>query len=228
MQLLETTPRGPSRFEVWTTSLVLVLSLGLFGILAETSHIEAEIHQRVDRTLKASPLQWYAVDVNGQQVSVTGVVGNAGEGKTFEAALRAEPGMEIRRFSLETVADSGLCQGRLDVFSAKALISFKPGLAEFESGSEPGIQRMASVIRQCAPRVEIGVHTSSRGDPELNRQLSERRAALLSRALVRSGVVGEQLVTHGFGEDQPLRVTGSPADDSLNERITFRVRGKAA
>lgn len=227
MQLLETTPRGPSRFNICTTSLVLVLCLGLFCIFVGADGIEAEVHRRVDQTLKCAPLQWYAVDVDGQQVSVTGVAGDAKEGKAFETALRSEPGIEIKRWSLETVTDSGFCQGRLDALAPDSQITFKPGMAEFESGSETGIQRMASAIRYCAPKVEIGVHTTSRGDAMLNKQPSERRAALLTRALVSSGVGAEQLITRGFGEEQPLRVTGSPADDPLNERITYRVRGGA-
>jgi outer membrane protein OmpA-like peptidoglycan-associated protein len=227
MQLLESKLHGPSLFEICTTSLVLMLCLGLFCIYVEVEGIEAEVHQHVDQTLKSSPLQWYAIDVDGQHVSVTGVVSDASDGQSFEALLRAEAGIKISRWSLETVTDAGLCQGRLEVFARKATISFKPGLAEFEQGSEPGIQRMASVIRHCAPRVEIGVHTSMRGDATLNLRLSERRAALLARALVQSGVVADQLIAQGFGEQQPVLITGSAADDPVNERITFRVRGKA-
>lgn len=226
MQLLETIPTGPSRFEICTSSLVLYFILGAFCLLMEVDGIESDLRQRVNEALRTAPLQWYAVHVDGQAVHVSGVINSDQDARPAQSRVTRLPGTDLAGWSIESVSDGGLCQGRLDVFAAKAGIAFRPGTAELEPGSEPGIDRMAAVIRHCAPRVEVGAHTAGHGDDGLNLQLSERRAAVLTRALVRSGVLEDQLLTRGYGETQPLQSGTSTAADLVNERVTFRVRGK--
>ncbi len=227
MHSLETIPKGPSRFEICTSSLVLFLALGVFCLLLEREGVEPEIRSRATEALKSAPLQWYAIDVDGQEIRISGVVNTPADAGVISQRIGSIEGAILGELAVESVTDSGLCQGRLDVFAQKTQIAFLPGSAELEAGSEAGISRMAAVIRHCAPRIEVGVHTSARGDTSLNQQLSERRAAILVRGLVRAGVVADQLIARGYGETQPMVDETSGSAEVANDRVSFRVRGKA-
>lgn len=72
-------------------------------------------------------------------------------------------------------------------------------------------------------RVEIEVHSSTRGDPAYNVTLTERRAGALAQGLVKLGVPADKLVPIGYGEQCPAVDRGDDVDEPRNRRVVLKV-----
>lgn len=72
--------------------------------------------------------------------------------------------------------------------------------------------------------IEINAHTDSKGNNNYNLNLSEKRAASAMQYLINNNIDANRLVSHGFGELQPLvdcKNDCSKAEDQINRRIEF-------
>ncbi len=72
--------------------------------------------------------------------------------------------------------------------------------------------------------IEINAHTDSKGNNNYNLNLSEKRAASAMQYLINKGIDANRLVSHGFGETQPLIDCDkycTKAEDQINRRIEF-------
>ena len=74
--------------------------------------------------------------------------------------------------------------------------------------------------------VDVGVagHTDTSGDKEYNFVLSERRARIIERHLVKRGVDPSVITVFSFGEDDPLIKTGDNVFEPRNRRVEVTVR----
>ncbi|WP_299891678.1 OmpA family protein [uncultured Lacinutrix sp.] len=73
-------------------------------------------------------------------------------------------------------------------------------------------------------KIEINAHTDNRGNDSYNMKLSKKRAASALSYLVSKGVNRERLISHGYGETQPLIDCKTSCDDDeyqKNRRIEF-------
>lgn len=52
--------------------------------------------------------------------------------------------------------------------------------------------------------VEVGGHTSTRGDSMFNKELSEKRALMIYNALIYLGVDSSRVFWRGYGEEEPI------------------------
>lgn len=68
-------------------------------------------------------------------------------------------------------------------------------------------------------------HTDSSGDAVANFRLSERRAAAVTAALIRAGVLGNAIVMSGRGEGQPRVPTPKGVSEPENRRVTIVLGG---
>lgn len=74
-------------------------------------------------------------------------------------------------------------------------------------------------------RFEVSGHTDSTGDAGHNRELSERRALVIKRELVRKGVPADEVVAVGKGSDEMLvKPDNTPQKRAKNRRYEIRVR----
>jgi OOP family OmpA-OmpF porin len=73
--------------------------------------------------------------------------------------------------------------------------------------------------------IEIGGHTDKYGEPEYNRQLSQRRADAVRRYFAKQGLP-KQFTAVGYGASQPLSVSEKRASLQRNRRIELRVEGQ--
>lgn len=226
MQTFDLQTGGFTRFELFTAAAAIWLGLGFISLFLEANHIVADVHARVSHAVEDSPLLWFAVEVDGQQVVLHGVAQSDTDAVEALARARLEPAAANVVSRLLTLPDAARCQHELDAFSRDAPVRFKAGGEELEDGSFESLERMAAVIRQCSHRVEVASHTGQRGDANINQQLSARRADMVARYLVRSGVTVRQISVVGYGESQPL-VAGETSGQT-NERVTFRVAGASA
>lgn len=73
-------------------------------------------------------------------------------------------------------------------------------------------------------KIEINAHTDNRGNANYNMKLSKKRAASALSYLVSKGINTNRLISHGYGETQPLIDCKKSCNDSeyqKNRRIEF-------
>lgn len=77
--------------------------------------------------------------------------------------------------------------------------------------------------------IEIGGHTDSDGSDEHNQRLSERRANSVREFLMKRGIDGKRIFSHGYGETHPVADNITPSGKRLNRRteITILSEGTA-
>ena len=71
--------------------------------------------------------------------------------------------------------------------------------------------------------LKISGHTDNYGKADWNQQLSEKRAAAVSKYLVKKGVSAGRLVSEGFGDTRPLESNGTSAGRKKNRRVELAV-----
>ena len=77
----------------------------------------------------------------------------------------------------------------------------------------------------------ISGHTDSKGNPEKNQQLSQKRAESIRDYLITSGDIDpERIKAIGYGSSKPIKkVEVTDEDRKLNRRVEFEIdRGEAA
>ena len=90
--------------------------------------------------------------------------------------------------------------------------------------SNPILERAAAILAAYAGlELEIQGHTDADGDPAFNKQLSQRRAEAVRRALVGYGVAEDRLHAVGYGGDRPIADNGTEDGRAKNRRIEFRL-----
>ncbi len=119
-----------------------------------------------------------------------------------------------------------VCAAEIEAILAAETILFAPSSATIEPESAGVVEAIAGVLRSCpGTRFEIGGHTDSQGRVEMNRQLSERRAAALVRALMEQDLPLVELTARGYGPDQPVADNRTEEGRARNRRIEFTLLG---
>ena len=81
------------------------------------------------------------------------------------------------------------------------------------------ISRAFFVSWDFTQRIMRSIVPNSAGSPEVNRDLSHRRAQAVKDSLVHMGVDPSRLTVTGFGEDYPLADNGTPEGRRINRRV---------
>ena len=68
-------------------------------------------------------------------------------------------------------------------------------------------------------KINIVGHTSSRGDADLNKRLSKRRADSVKKALIKLGIAADRITTEGRGEEEPIADNNTPEGRYINRRV---------
>lgn len=71
--------------------------------------------------------------------------------------------------------------------------------------------------------IEVTGHTDSTGSDEYNQTLSQRRADNVGSYLKGQGVMGQRVLTQGFGESQPLADNATDTGRQQNRRVELRL-----
>jgi outer membrane protein OmpA-like peptidoglycan-associated protein len=103
-------------------------------------------------------------------------------------------------------------------------IEFERGASELDARDLETVQAVAAVLlaHPEIERLEIEGHASSVGDPAANRELTERRARAVARALTERRVQARRLVPVGYGEYCPALDRGDEVDEPANRRVLFK------
>jgi OmpA-OmpF porin, OOP family len=106
------------------------------------------------------------------------------------------------------------------VASKDVHINFEFGSANISASSTQTLNEIYSSA-VTADGLKIGVygHTDNVGDPEANKDLSERRARAVKDFLVRKGIPLDRIRVHGYGEEQPLEDNITERGRAANRRV---------
>jgi outer membrane protein OmpA-like peptidoglycan-associated protein len=107
-------------------------------------------------------------------------------------------------------------------------IRFRTGSDVIEGARSFAIVDAVAGILRASPDItalDVQGHTDDRGNPERNRELSNRRAAAVVRALVERNIEAGRLTAHGFGPDRPLVQGTTPQARAANRRVEFHIGG---
>lgn len=102
---------------------------------------------------------------------------------------------------------------------------------EFETGKALIKKQSFSILNQIAVtfignpsyKVEIQGHTDNVGKPEMNKELSEKRAQAVRKYLIDAGVPATQLTAHGYGDERPIADNKTKAGRAKNRRVEFNI-----
>ena len=103
-------------------------------------------------------------------------------------------------------------------------VNFKYYSDIIEASSEKNIEKFAEFIKKNS-NYELNIigHTSTKGDAELNKVLSEKRAKAVKLALAEMGVKPENMTTEGRGEEEPLVEDNSADGKLINRRVEIEI-----
>lgn len=112
---------------------------------------------------------------------------------------------------------------------AKKVLTFASKAIEFETGSDVIKKNSLKTLEEIANILEeypyyslkIAGHTDSRGDDQLNLDLSKRRARSCFSYLSTKGIEKSRIKYEGFGEDQPIGDNTTTTGRRLNRRVEF-------
>lgn len=217
-----------SRFEILTGTGAAFLCLVFVCLFNEASAIETELGTAAAAAVEKEDLFWVSVEARGQALYLTGAAPDyrardrAGE---LAAGIRGVASVEN---DIAIIGEAGTCQKEIDEYLKDRRVTFKAGRAELAASSFPVLAMVAGIARGCGASFEVASHTDSKGDSAVNQKLTQRRAEVVVRYLVQSGVSPEQLKAVGYGESQPVADNASKAGRAANNRLEFRVLGGAS
>lgn len=123
--------------------------------------------------------------------------------------------------SSPAIAQLDRVEGREAIVAANHTVNrvtFKPGTAEMEPGSEKMLERLRKYLADkpevTLMRIEAHVEES---DSATNQKLSEARALAVVHWLVGAGIDCKRLIAAGFGDSKPVMALS----DKRNTRINY-------
>lgn len=173
------------------------------------------------------------IEIVDGEVRVTGDVRSSDARDRLVADMERAAGSDFTvTYDLAVPALSGsalVCQEALDRLLAPGeQVLFDFDSAELHAEGRALLDEAEQLWETC-PGISLIVagHTSSEGDAEYNRALSERRADAVVDYLVRRGFDRDKLTPIGYGEAQPQASNATEEGRALNRRMEFRVRETA-
>jgi OOP family OmpA-OmpF porin len=103
-------------------------------------------------------------------------------------------------------------------------ISFETGGAVLTPEGHHVLDAVVGILRaNPGMRIEIGVHTDSRGADAFNQRVSQERADAIRAFLVGRGVSAARLTAVGYGETRPIDTNSTEAGRARNRRVELLI-----
>ncbi|MDW3096384.1 MAG: OmpA family protein [Gammaproteobacteria bacterium] len=104
-------------------------------------------------------------------------------------------------------------------------ITFEKSSAALTTTAQQTLDSAANTLNE-NPSVSISVngHTDSSGNPELNLEISKKRAKSVFDYLVSAGIDGSRIEANGFGDQFPIAPNDTKAGRIKNRRIEIKVK----
>jgi OOP family OmpA-OmpF porin len=118
------------------------------------------------------------------------------------------------------------CQMSFDLVMANNTVTFNTGSANISRNSGETLDKIIAVAGTCADNLsfQVGGHTDSSGDRDVNVALSKSRAQAVANYMTGAGFGRSRLRVEGFGPDRPKADNATPQGRAANRRIEFQVQ----
>ncbi|HVZ32902.1 MAG TPA: OmpA family protein [Polyangiaceae bacterium] len=112
------------------------------------------------------------------------------------------------------------------VVTVPGSISFASGKAKLLPAARGQLSEVATALKQGSSDSKIVVegYTDSTGSPQMNQELSQKRAEAVRQALVSDGVPADRVSAVGYGESRPVADNSSPEGRATNRRVEIVVQ----
>lgn len=106
-------------------------------------------------------------------------------------------------------------------------LKFETAKSVIQTSSYPSLNLVADFLkRKPTMQIEIGGHTDSDGDDQMNLQLSKDRANAVKTYLISKGVSEKQMTAIGYGETRPIAENTSTSGKQQNRRTEIQILKK--
>jgi hypothetical protein len=104
-------------------------------------------------------------------------------------------------------------------------IEFDEGQAAIKNSMAGVLDRMVLFLADHPTfKLQINGHTDHSGNPDMNRELSQKRADAIKAYLLEKGkFLPDRIEALGFGSDQPLKEELAEEDRRINRRVEFQL-----
>ena len=107
-------------------------------------------------------------------------------------------------------------------------VLFATGSANLKPDARERLAKVAGVlIAYPDMHIEVNGYTDSTGNPLVNQQLSQERAAAVQAYLTQQGVSSSSIGIHGLGEANPIASNDSANGRQQNRRVELVVSGQS-
>ena len=224
---------------------LLLVALGLLAIGALTflcanrhrPEIEADLTDRTAAALRGV-IPGTGITAEGQIITLNGTVPTEGiKNKAGADAANIYGVSEVRNLlkvgapaapamTAEVRKTAETCQAEFTKLLRSEQIEFKTASAEISRVSHRLLDTLARAATKCpVVSFEVGGHTDSKGDLELNMKLSRSRAAAVIGYLEAKGVAASRMTAEGYGPNVPLASNETAQGRQQNRRTEFKVKG---
>lgn len=102
-------------------------------------------------------------------------------------------------------------------------VYFNTAKADLKPESNKPLSEVVAIMKEY-PDVVLTVegHTDNQGGAEMNKGLSQRRAATVVRYLISKGIAADRLSSAGYGLERPIATNATPAGRALNRRVEMK------
>ena len=197
----------------------------LVGSQAENLRVQEEVAKADDRR---QSLLLLAREKNAKRAEAAA---DESRGRAEDALRMAE---EERTKAREAIAEAAELSQALDELKAEQTerglvltltdVLFDTGKSEVKPGAGRAMDKLAEYLEKSgSTAIVVEGHTDSRGTEELNRALSNNRAASVRKALLDRGVAADRVSFEGKGEAFPVASNETPAGRQQNRRVEIIV-----
>lgn len=157
---------------------------------------------------------------------------NTAAGAIIGAAVGGASGLLIGRYMDKQAMDlqKEVKNAKIERIGEGIKVTFDSGIlfainsSELSYQAKANIDQLAAVLNKYKDtNILIEGHTDDTGKLDLNMALSERRAGSVASYIMSKNVVGDRVVTKGYGPTQPLVENNSDANRSLNRRVEVAI-----
>ena len=122
-------------------------------------------------------------------------------------------------------AGYGQCRDQANALLDKRDVNFVTGSARLSAQSLRVINAITALVMKCVQsgglHVDVGGHTDSQGDSAFNKELSQKRADAVVKALRERGIPEAAITATGYGDTQPVAGNDTEEGRAANRRVTL-------
>ncbi|RYD99826.1 MAG: DUF937 domain-containing protein [Sphingobacteriales bacterium] len=235
-------PEPPQKGNGWLVPLIILAALGgLIWYLMKSCNKEAATSNSAIEAPAAPAGDTANPQPQTPPAAVTGAVDTSGNWVSdwgAEQTIKLADGTELKvgqnatEYKLyQFITDAGMQIDTVD--KTKNWISFdrvyfETGKSVLTQASQNQIKNIALILKNYPnATIKIGGYTDNTGDAAINKKISDERAKVVGKELIKSGAAAKQVVESvGYGPEHPIAANDTEEGKAQNRRVDLKVASK--